>query len=86
VLCLLLLLLLLLQFTTAQALVHITRAAYLATTLLSVLSTLQGFVGGFTRPMPATPVVSHSGLLLALLVVMRLQACQAAHSTSQPIF
>jgi hypothetical protein len=55
------LLLLLLQFSTAQALVHITPAAYLATTLLSVLSTLQGFVGGFTRPMPATPVVSWLG-------------------------
>jgi hypothetical protein len=42
------------QYATAQALVHVTPGMYLATTLLSVLSMLQGLVGGFTRPLPAT--------------------------------
>jgi hypothetical protein len=46
-------------FLTAQALVHVTPAAYLATTLLSVLSVLQALLSGYPQPLPMTPKVGH---------------------------
>lgn len=56
------------QFVTAQALVHITPNTYIATTLLSVLSILQGLVGGFTRPLPAAHKVGGDAHAFYLLI------------------
>ncbi|KAF8073262.1 ABCG35 [Scenedesmus sp. PABB004] len=43
------------SFTTSQALIHVSRVVFIATTVYSVLSNLQGLVSGFTQPLPATP-------------------------------